>query len=377
MRRAAFAAVAVAVTFAGFGTALISGSSASSQAGEADLLSQSWTKMQTASLYATYKKQNKNEAARLEAYWATGGTVPAVATAFGQALLLEAQAYWSLSTPPTTTTTTTTTTTPPQTETSPPPPSSGFPDATNTGVPTGVTLHACSGTISTSGTYDLCSFSGGVTVNASNVKITRSKINGYVNAGDGRQTGLVISDSEIDCHCQSNGSNGTPPAIGDSNYTLLRVNLHNSGHGASVKDNVVIQDSWIHGLGGTNDAHKDGLYSGDGHGVKILHNNIECDAGDGCTAAIGILTDFSTIYDWTIDSNLLNTSTGSYCLYGSGGPQKPYGSHDIRVTNNTFGQKYHSGCGFYGPVTYYDVTKPGMVWSNNKFENGTTVLPAY
>lgn len=260
-----------------------------------------------------------------------------------------------------------------------PPPSTGFPNSTNTGVPAGTVLHTtgCPSTITVSGTYDKCQFASGVNVRANNVRITNSMINGYVNAGDGQQTGLVISDSEINCNCQANGSNGTPPAIGDSNYTLLRVNVHNSGHGASVKDNVVIQDSWIHGLGGTNDAHKDGIYSGDGSNVQLLHNNIECDAGDGCTSAIGILTDFSTIFNWKIDGNLLNTSSGSYCLYGSGGPQKPFGSHDITVTNNTFGQKYHSGCGFYGPVTYYDTTKPGMVWSNNKLENGTTVNPVY
>lgn len=69
---------------------------AASQAGEDSLLSQSWATMQTASLYQRYKKQNPGEAARLEAYWANGGTVPSISTAFGKALLLEAQAYWSL-----------------------------------------------------------------------------------------------------------------------------------------------------------------------------------------------------------------------------------------------------------------------------------------
>lgn len=69
-------------------------------AGEDNLLSQSWTEMQKASLYSTYKKQNKNEAAKVELYWANGGEVPVVATAFGKALVLEAQAYWSLKAPP-------------------------------------------------------------------------------------------------------------------------------------------------------------------------------------------------------------------------------------------------------------------------------------
>jgi hypothetical protein len=255
---------------------------------------------------------------------------------------------------------------------------SGFPDATTTGVPRGTTLRSCPTTITATGTYDACRFDGDVTVKANNVHITRSLIKGHVDAGDGRQAGLVISDSEIDCGCQSSGSNGTPPAIGDSNYTLLRVDIHDSGHGAAVKDNVVIRDSYIHGLGGNTGDHKDGIYSGDGSNVKLLHNRIECDAADGCTAAIGILTDFSDIYDWTIDGNLLNTSSGSYCFYGSGGPQKRYSSYNLTFTNNHFGRKFRTTCGAYGPVVYWDSSKPGMVWSGNVWDDtGQPVAPKY
>src|SRR5205814_7716068 len=107
----------------------------------------------------------------------------------------------------------------------------------------------------------------------------------------------------------------TPPAIMESNSTLIRVNLFNSGHGAAVSSNVTMQDSYIHGLGANTDAHKDGIFSGDGQHVVIRHNNVECnDGGRGCTSAIGLLTDFGTISDYVIDGNLLNT-IGSYCFY--------------------------------------------------------------
>ncbi len=262
------------------------------------------------------------------------------------------------------------------------PPYPAFPDGNCTGVPPGVTLHTCSGNITASGTYDSCQFNGDITVRASNVIITRSLIKGSVEAFSGfagQQSGLVISDSTIDCGCQSNGSNGTPSAIQESNYTLTRVNLFNSGHGAAVKSNVVIEDSWIHGLGGNTEDHKDGIFSGDGNGVTVRHNTIECNDGPvaGCTSAIGLLTDFADIYNYNIVNNLLNTN-GSYCFYGSGGPQKHFVSHDITFSGNHFGRKYYNNCGFYGPVTYFDTSQPHMKWENNVWDDtGAVVQPSY
>jgi hypothetical protein len=258
---------------------------------------------------------------------------------------------------------------------------SGFPDASCTGVPAGTNLHNCPTTITSSGAYDACSFSGDVVVKASNVKITRSQINGQVDAGsgrDGEQTGLIISDSTINCNCLADDTH-TPAAISESNYTLLRVNLYNSGHGAAVKSNVTIQDSYIHGLGANTEAHKDGIYSGDGDHVVIRHNNIECNDGSkaGCTSAIGLLVDFGRISYYTIENNLLNTN-GSYCLYGGAAGPKPYSADHITVLSNHFGRKNYSLCGFYGPVTYFDSNAPGNSWSGNVWDDtGEPVRASY
>jgi hypothetical protein len=263
-----------------------------------------------------------------------------------------------------------------------PAPSGSFPNASNTGVPTGTVLHSCNPLITVTGTYDACHFVGDVVVKANNVKITRSLISGGVDAGSGfagQQTGLVISDTEINCGCPSTTDTSTPSAIMESNYTLLRVNLHNSGHGASVADNVTIQDSWIHGLGNNTEAHKDAIYSGNGVNVVLRHNNIECNDGPlaGCTSAIGLLSDFGPESNWVIDNNLLNT-IGAYCFYGGGGPQKPYHSDHITFTNNHFGRAVLPNCGAYGPVTYWDASQPGMVWSGNVWDDtGAPVAPEY
>ena len=289
-----------------------------------------------------------------------------------------------VTTSPTTATspTPTTTTSSATSATSTTPQPTGWPGPDNTGVPAGTVLHACPDTITTTGTYDACFITGGLTVKASNVTITRSLITGGVATGSGdpgEQTGLVISDSTLDCGCLSQGSNDTPSGIMESNYTLLRVNLMHSGHGAAVKSNVVIQDSWIHDLGGNTEAHKDGIYVGDGTNVVIRHNNIECNDGPlaGCTSAIGLLTDFGNISYYTIDNNLLNT-IGSYCLYAAGGPSKAYTTDHLTVTNNHFGRKDNPNCGYYGPVAYFDAGQPGMVWSGNVWDDtGALVAGVY
>ena len=218
-------------------------------------------------------------------------------------------------------------------------------------------------------------------VRTANVKITRSLIKGQVGLlGDGAySSGLVISDSTIACNCFSNGSNGTPSAIMGSSFTLLRVDLSGSGHGVAPENNVTVQDTWIHGLGSADDAHKNGIYIGDGSNSVLRHNSVECDDGgrpdSGCTSAIGLLSDFGTINHYAIDHNLLNTA-GSFCFYGGGGPTKPYRPQYITFTDNVFGRAIYPKCGFYGPVTYFDVNAVGNVWARNVWVDGGAVLPA-
>jgi hypothetical protein len=244
-------------------------------------------------------------------------------------------------------------------------------------------LHACSTTITTTGTYNACQFGGALTVKAQNVKITNSLIQGMVSDP---AAGLSIIDSTIACGCPSTPTN-TPSGVMGSNFTLTRVNLFGSGHGVAASDNVTISDSWIHGEQANNAAHKDGVYVGDGANTLIRHNSIECDdggreatGGSGCTAAIGLLSDFGVISHFTITNNLLNDA-GSYCLYGGanrepGGPiVKPFSANHITVTFNVFGREIYPLCGFWGPVDYFDAPTAanGNVFSGNVWPDGKAV----
>jgi hypothetical protein len=266
-----------------------------------------------------------------------------------------------------------------------------FPGTANTGYPDGATLNTGCGITPdgdgvynlnvASATYDLCDFPGVVYIRASGITIKNSLIEGSVGGvGDDLQ-GLVIQDSIIDCNCPSVGEFDTPSAILGDHFTLTRVELYDSGHGLAIGSNVTVQDSYIHGLGGDTLAHKDGIFIGGGDtNTTIRHNNIECADGpsQGCTAAIFFSSDFGNSTFFTLNNNLLNTN-GAYCFYGSGGPAKlPNHSTNITFTNNHFGRKNFPNCANFGPVTYWDVTAPGMVWNGNVWQDtGAVVDPVY
>jgi hypothetical protein len=115
------------------------------------------------------------------------------------------------------------------------------------------------------------------------------------------------------------GTGGT--AVGDTNVTLDRVNIHGCENGFDADQWVTVQNSWIHDLlGGV--GHTDGLQMAHylngcatsacevSHArfVDVIHNRIE--AIDGTSA---IISNPSGDSDVTIRNNLL--TGGAYTLY--------------------------------------------------------------
>ena len=251
-----------------------------------------------------------------------------------------------------------------------PGPSSGaedgdWPGPSNTGVTPGTVLRPCKSTITETGTYDSCRFTGEVRVLANNVVISRSLVVGRILAGSGsQQSGLVVRDTTVDARAYASTNTTTPPAVSFANFTLLRVNIFGSGHGVQTNGNAVIRDSWIHDLCCDNPAHKDGIISNGGSNVTVLHNNVECAAGKYCSAALGLFGDFQPISNWTVVGNLFNT-TGGYCVYGGDTPGKKYPtSTNMVFRDNHFGDRYNPRCGRLGPQAGWTFHQ-GDVWSGN------------
>jgi hypothetical protein len=146
--------------------------------------------------------------------------------------------------------------------------------------------------------------------------------------------------------------------------------------------NCLVEDSYMHGqmTDETGVAHESGIRMG--QGATIRHNTITCDAPDvppdaGCSAGLTGYGDFAPVQNNTIDNNLFQGTTGGYCAYGGASKGKPYpDTRNIVFTNNVFGRGDSGRCGYWGPITAFDATDPGNVWSGNIWADGKPVAAA-
>jgi hypothetical protein len=227
-------------------------------------------------------------------------------------------------------------------------------------------------------------FHNGATIfiEANNVTIKRSRFScdpgvscgTWIQVGDhiggAGAAGVLIEDIELfggTCDHTLSFSN----AIIGSGYTLLRANIHNVGEAAEARgpNPVVIQDSYVHDLCIRDDlgSHNEDIgTNGFAAGFTIRHNNLE--NWDGQTGVVTLFADFSPVQNVTITDNLLNGA--GYTIYGGSGDGKPYSAQtrNIVITNNHFGRKFYSNCGYYGPQAYTDPTSPS-VWSGNVWDD--------
>jgi hypothetical protein len=88
---------------------------------------------------------------------------------------------------------------------------------------------------------------------------------------------LTVQDVEIDC--RNGGGSGGNTGIGDRNFNVYRVNIHNCENGFDADSDITITDSYIHDLftlpdGTPNQPHMDGLQSAFASNLVIDHNTI-------------------------------------------------------------------------------------------------------
>jgi hypothetical protein len=237
----------------------------------------------------------------------------------------------------------------------------GFPDAENTGT-TSPPLVILNGNqaFSTSGQIVANTrINGCVEVRGSNITFRNVFINavGCFWGVRNFSTGLQIIDSEVSC----GGFNGT--AVGSSNLTLTRVDIHGCENGLNVSGSTLVQDTWIHAMNGDQGgAHTDGAQFNQGAtDITFRHNTINVGPGFGATSAI-IMWDEGDPQNRrvSIDNNLM--AWGTYTLYcGRTGV-----IDNIRITNNRFGP-YQYG--------YANDCDTGETWFGNVNDTNGQVLP--
>ncbi len=226
----------------------------------------------------------------------------------------------------------------------------------------------------------------------SGLSITFSKVNGSINDEETDARSYSITDSEIDGGINHNA------AVWHTNLTALRDNIHGGITGVSCVDSCHVEDSWLHGQRhdpNVTGQHYGGFLSNGGgdvnHQSLIRHNTIVCDAdqvdpgtGDqnisSCSGDVNLFGDFGGVHYYTFDNNFLGAGTvnghPSLCAYGgnsdvASGNKAP--ADHIVYTNNVFEKGPFGRCGFFGATGDFDMTRPGMVFTGNVFDDGTPV----
>lgn len=291
----------------------------------------------------------------------------------------------------TTTTGSTTTTTQPTTTTTTP--ATGFPNASNTGVPAGTTLVAYTGpsTVSACGTViNGVNLPNGITITASNgstnpatpcVTIMNSKISGVLFTGYGGSGPTVIKNSEI---IGSSGS--TTPPLWQANWYGYNLNVH-GGRGQPDCDGPCgLYNSYVHDEVYSGATHMQAFETnGDSGGPIVLSGNTffcnpsgTATGGGGCAGDVSFFGDNSQISNTTVTGNLFMASTGQFgfCVYtGAEESSKAFPTgKNISWTNNTFQAGRSGKCGDAGPVADWQAGN-GNVWSGNHYDTGAAINP--
>ena len=243
----------------------------------------------------------------------------------------------------------------------------GFPDATNTGVPAGVTLRKVPGQVSrgpgwyydhrgfvavvgTGAVLSGLSIPCGVSVTASHVTIRDVKI---VTGGQSAMGVALrhVRDVTIE-HSTIAGTNngsrrlmvGVKDVYGDASGTrVIDDDIFQASTGVQIYQGL-IQGTYIHHLGMISGDHVNGVTTNGDTQPLIIRDDTIFDSF-AQTDAIGLFQDFGVVANVTIDDNLL--AGGGYSIYGGEGKGLP--SH-IVVTGNRISTKFFRHGGYWGPA---------------------------
>jgi hypothetical protein len=253
-----------------------------------------------------------------------------------------------------------------------------WPGPANTGVPAGTTLAPLNGDTTLLATpgevVDSKDVTGCLTITAGDVTLRRFRVRGcarepVISVGYGL-TGVVIEDCEID----GEFLNAAAAAVGYDGYTIRRCDIHGTGSGLHMTNNVVIEDNWVHDLHEGEDSHNDAVLTNGGAHMVVRHNTLENPHTQ--TAVVALYGDVEAVVDVVVEDNLLDG--GGYTVYGGSVAGKPYsdGASGIRFTGNRFGRRFFPNGGRYGPVSGFDPGRPGNLWAGNVWhDSGAPVEP--
>jgi hypothetical protein len=255
----------------------------------------------------------------------------------------------------------------------------GYPDATNTGVPTGTVLRAVPGQVKSGPGWHWdprgwlvatksgavisdISVNAAISVNAPNVTIKDS----YINCTGGCNFNIIIRDRSTSASPSANNTVVEDSTIVDTsrrsavgidaenvrNTRILRNNISGEGAGILLSEgSSTIKGNYIHDLAICCGYHNEDFQTMAGGNVTITHNTLFNQNDQ--TSVLQVTQDFGPESNVTINNNLL--AGGGWSIYGGDtgqGMSRP--ATGIRITNNRLGTIFFRRCGFFGWVTAFN-----------------------
>jgi hypothetical protein len=257
--------------------------------------------------------------------------------------------------------------------------SAGFPNAGSTGVPAGTSLRTVGElTITKAGTVIDGVRARCILIWASHVTVRRSLVRGSMCGSDHQievshgATNAVIEDTEIDgARIQASGA-----ALGGSNFTCRRCNIHGAARGVQIGDNVVLQDSYVHDLYGTANSENSAFVSNGGQHVVVNHCTLEQNTVPTGGFALALIPDYGVLNDILVENNLFNGGTYAVWAGDAASDKNPaWRARNTRFINNAWGRKFFSRSGYYGPAAGFATGVPGNVWSGNHWVDTRKAIP--
>ena len=260
----------------------------------------------------------------------------------------------------------------------------GFPDATNTGVPSGTALRSVPDQVSSGPGWHFDPKDGSVVVTANGTVLSGLYIPGdlVVDASDvtvqdvqvvtgghfgislTHTTGVTIEDSTISGQNRTSGRVGSAidDVYGDSTGIVIKNDdISRFKTGVQISTGL-IADNYVHDPGYIPGDHTNGVYvAGTTEPLTIYGNTIFNNLGQTDDINLDASSSGQDVANKIVVDNLLGG--GGYSIYGGG--TRNDRTWNIVIENNEFGQLYYQRSGQYGPVAYFDRTGTGNVWSGN------------
>ncbi len=245
------------------------------------------------------------------------------------------------------------------------------PDATNTGVPSGVTLTTVNQdvTVTQDGTViDAQDIHGFLTIKASHVKVTRSIVRGR---GTTATTAIIRIDSGTDILIEDTEVNATTPSVDvdgvwGTNFIGRRLNIHGGVDGMKLDSNSTVECSYIHDMAafasdpnqGGGATHNDAIQILSGTTIHIVGNQLL--AATDNNSAIQVTEDFGMVGDLHIEKNWADGGGCTYNFSHKGASSLT----DVHTLDNRFGRDSYFNC----PIlisTKTTLDSMGDVWDDN------------